>query len=169
MQGKSIAGKTAYAAMLIALSMLLSYVEALIPISVGLPGVKPGLANLVVLTGLYYMKPGEVLLISVTRILLSAFLFGGLSALIYSLAGGLLSFGVMLLLKHIKGFSVTGVSIAGAVSHNLGQLAVAVAVVENAKVLYYMPGLMIAGVAAGAVMGILAQTCRRYLTSAAGK
>lgn len=155
MQGKQAAKKTAYAAMLTALSMIFSYVEALIPISVGVPGVKPGLANLVVLLGLYFMRPGEVLLISVTRILLSSFLFGNMAALWYSLAGGLLSFTVMALLKRCRGFSMTGVSIAGAVSHNLAQLAVAALVLENMKILYYLPALLMAGTGAGALVGIL--------------
>lgn len=160
MQEKNIAKKIAYAAMLTALAMIFSYVEALIPISVGVPGVKPGLANLVVLLGLYFMRPGEVLLISVTRILLSSFMFGNMAALLYSLAGGLLSFAVMALLKRCKGFSMTGVSIAGAVSHNLAQLAVAVLVLGNWKILYYLPALLLAGAGAGVLVGILGKQLR---------
>ena len=75
---------------------------------------------------------------------------------IYSLAGGILSFLVMCLLKRMKGFSVTGVSIAGGVSHNIGQLTVAVLVVQNLKIAFYFPALMLAGLVTGGVIGILA-------------
>ena len=80
--------------MLTALAMIFSYVEVLIPVSFGIPGIKLGLANLVVLTGLYYLRPGEVLAVSVSRILLMGFLFGSGMSIVYSLAGGLLSFAV---------------------------------------------------------------------------
>ena len=91
-------GKIAYCGMLTALAMIFSYVESLIPINFGVPGIKLGLANLVVLTGLYYLRPGEVLAVSVCRILLVGFMFGSGISILYSLAGGLLSFAVMLLL-----------------------------------------------------------------------
>lgn len=161
MEGKNVAKKTAQAAMLTALAMIFSYVEALIPISFGVPGVKLGLANLVALLGLYFLRPGEVLLISVTRILLSSFLFGNMTALLYSLAGGLVSFALMLSLKRVRGFSMTGVSIAGAVSHNVAQLAVAALLLQNAKVTYYLPALLLAGAAAGVLVGVLGKQCMR--------
>ena len=95
--------------MLMALAMIFSYVEVLIPINLGVPGIKLGIANLVVVIGLFFLPAGEVLMISVARILLMGYLFGNGMSILYSLAGGLLSFLVMLLLKHIKGFSITGV------------------------------------------------------------
>ena len=136
-EGKTVAKKVAYCGMLVALSMIFSYVEALIPISFGVPGIKLGLANLVVLSGLYRMKPAEILSVSVARILLIGFLFGNGMSIIYSLAGGLLSFLVMLLLKKTGGFSAIGVSIAGGVSHNIGQILVAAAVLKSSGVFYY--------------------------------
>ena len=102
--------KIALCAMLMALAMIFSYVEVLIPINLGVPGIKLGIANLVVVVGLFFLPAGEVLMISVARILLMGYLFGNGMSILYSLAGGLLSFLVMLLLKHIKGFSITGYS-----------------------------------------------------------
>lgn len=148
--------KVAYCAVLVALAMIFSYVEAVLPISFGVPGVKLGLANLVVVTGLYGLRPGEVFLVSLARILLSALLFGNGVSLLYSLAGGILSFFVMLGLKKAKGFSVAGVSIAGGVAHNAGQILVAVWVIKNKAILYYLPALMAAGVLTGLLMGLLA-------------
>ena len=142
--------------MLTALAMIFSYVEALIPLSFGVPGIKLGLANLVVLTGLYRMRKGEILTVSVARILLVGFLFGNGMSILYSLSGGLLSFLVMLLLIKAGGFSVTGVSIAGGVSHNIGQILVAAAVLKSVRLFYYLPVLIVAGIVTGALMGILA-------------
>ena len=138
--------KIALCAMLMALAMIFSYVEVLIPINLGVPGIKLGIANLVVVVGLFFLPAGEVLMISVARILLMGYLFGNGMSILYSLAGGLLSFLVMLLLKHIKGFSITGVSIAGGVTHNVAQICVAALVVQNRKLFYYLPALLVAGV-----------------------
>ena len=125
--------------MLVALAMIFSYVETLIPINFGIPGVKLGLANLVIVIALYKMKLTEVYLLSVVRVLLSGFIFGNYFSIIYSLAGGLLSLTVMALLKKSKGFSVMGISVAGGVFHNVGQLIVAMLVVETFSVGYYFP------------------------------
>ena len=146
--------KIALCAMLMALAMIFSYVEVLIPINLGVPGIKLGIANLVVV-GLFFLPAGEVLMISVARILLMGYLFGNGMSILYSLAGGLLSFLVMLLLKHIKGFSITGVSIAGGVTHNVAQICVAALVVQNRKLFYYLPALLVAGVITGMLIGIL--------------
>lgn len=147
--------KIALCAMLMALAMIFSYVEVLIPINLGVPGIKLGIANLVVVVGLFFLPAGEVLMISVARILLMGYLFGNGMSILYSLAGGLLSFLVMFLLKHIKGFSITGVSIAGGVTHNVAQICVAALVVQNCKLFYYLPALLVAGVITGMLIGIL--------------
>ena len=149
--------RIADSAMLVALALIFSYVEVLIPFSFGIPGIKLGLANLVVVTGLFILKPSEVFGILLTRIILVAFLFGNMSSLIYSLSGGILSFCVMLLLKRCKGFSITGISIAGGISHNIGQLVVAAIVVEAVSIFYYMPVLMISGLVTGMLIGIVGQ------------
>ena len=149
--------------MLTTLSMIFAYIETLIPFSFGIPGIKLGLANLVVLTGLYFMPAGWVFTVLVLKVTLVSFLFGNLSMLIYSMAGGILSFLVMLAVKRTKGFSIIGVSIAGGVSHNIGQLAVAVLVVESMAPLSYMPILMLAGAAAGMLIGMVAYRVRTHI------
>ena len=126
-----ISRKVSTGAMLVALAMIFSYVESLIPINFGVPGIKLGVANLVTVTGLYLLAPMEVLAVVILRILLTGFMFGNGMSIVYSLAGGILSFLVMLMMKRIKGFSMIGVSIAGGVSHNIGQIAVAMCVLEN--------------------------------------
>ena len=161
--GGNMARKIAYAAMMAALAMIFSYIEALIPFSFGVPGIKLGLANLVVLVGLYFMEQQLVFGILITRIVLSGFLFANLSTLLYSLAGGIVSFGVMLLLKRIKGFSIVGVSIAGGVSHNIAQLVVAAVVVENRYVFSYLPILLTAGMVTGMLIGIVGERVKPYL------
>lgn len=149
--------KVTYAAILVALAMTFSYIEVLIPINVGLPGMKLGLANLVVLIGFYILKPQEVFFISLVRILLMGCLFGNGLSLMYSLSGGILSYLIMLLLKNIKGFSIVGISIAGGVSHNIGQILAAILIIQNNKIIYYLPPLMIAGIITGALIGFLAK------------
>lgn len=151
-----MAKRAAYCAMLTALAMIFGYVESLIPFHVGIPGMKLGLANIVIVVALYLLPVRQVLLIQTARIVAVAFLFGNMSMMLYSLAGGFLSLLVMALLKRAGGFSMTGVSIAGGVSHNVGQLAVAAAVIEDFKVLSYLPVLLAAGLATGCLTGMLA-------------
>lgn len=152
-----MARKIAYSSMLTALAMILGYVETLIPFSVGVAGIKLGLANLVVLMGLYYMPPRQVFIILVARIVLSAFMFGSMASLIYSMAGGVVSFLVMLGLKRLKGFSIVGVSIVGGTAHNIGQFIVAACVLKSWGIVYYLPLLMIGGAAAGLAVGVVAR------------
>ena len=151
-----MAKKIAFGGLLTALAMIFSYVESLIPLTPGIPGIKLGLANLVVLTGLYRLRAGEVLLISVTRILLTGFLFGSGASILYSLAGGLVSFLCMELALRSGLFSPVGVSVFGGVSHNIGQLLIACWIVKTAGLLGYLPVLLFAGTLAGAAMGVLA-------------
>ena len=158
-----MAKRVAYCAMLSALAMIFGYVEALIPVNFGIPGVKLGLANLVIVVALYLLPTHQVLFIQIARIILVSFLFGNLSMMIYSLAGGLLSFLVMSLLKKAGGFSVIGVSIAGGVTHNIGQLIVAMLVVQNMKTAYYASVLMIAGLITGGLIGMLAQRIQLHM------
>ena len=149
--------KTAFFGVYTALALILSYVESLIPISFGVPGIKLGLANLVIVIALYKSKKIYTpLIISVARIILSGFMFGNMFAIIYSLAGGILSLLVMAFLKNKDTFSIIGVSIAGGVFHNIGQLIVAMIVVESYKIGFYMPVLLIAGLITGALIGIVA-------------
>lgn len=152
---KSVAGKTAHYGMFVALAFVFSYIEALIPFSIGFPGIKLGLANVVVLSALYALGTKEAFVISVIRIILVGFTFGGMSTMLYSLAGGLLSWAVMAAGRKLKSFSMTGVSIAGGVSHNIGQIVVAACVLENANLMYYLAILLITGTITGFLIGIL--------------
>lgn len=146
--------KVAYFGVFTALALIFSYVETLIPIQFGIPGVKLGLANLIIVIALYRMKLSEAYLLSIVRVLLAGFIFGNYFSIIYSLAGGLLSLTVMALLRKKGGFSVIGVSIAGGVFHNIGQLIVASVIVETFSVMYYVPVLLIAGLVTGLLIGI---------------
>ena len=143
-------------AMFVALAMILSYIESLIPIPFAVPGMKIGLANLVVIVALYVMDEKAAISISLIRVILVSFTFANLSAMIFSLAGALCSIICMLLLKRTGNYSVNGVSIVGAVSHNVGQLMVAMAVVNTVQVISYLPILIIFGVTSGFLMGMLA-------------
>ena len=149
--------KIAYLGVFLALALILSYVESLIPFYFGIPGVKLGLTNLIVVVMLYCTGTKEAFGVSVARILLAGFLFGNLFSILYSLAGGVLSFIVMCLLKKTGRFHVISVSVTGGISHNIGQLIAAAFVVETYDTFYYMPFLLIAGVATGFVIGMLAQ------------
>lgn len=157
--------RAAYFGVFTALALIFSYVETLIPVSFGIPGVKLGLANLIIVIALYKMPVKEVYLLSVTRILLAGFLFGNYFSILYSLAGGLLSLTVMTFLKKKEGYSVFGVSVAGGVFHNIGQLFVAMAVVETFSVSYYVPVLLVAGVVTGFLIGFLAEQMLKRLVN----
>ena len=147
--------RAAYFGVFTALALIFSYVETLIPVNFGIPGVKLGLANLMIVIVLYKTNWREALLLSVVRIVLSGFIFGSLFAILYSLAGGLLSLAAMAFLSRRDWFSVIGVSIAGGVSHNIGQLVVAMIAVQTYRVGYYLPVLLIAGLLTGALIGVI--------------
>ena len=148
--------KIAYWGVFLALALACSYVESLIPISFGIPGVKLGLTNIVVILMLYTIGAKDAILISVLRIILAGFMFGNAFSIIYSLAGGILSFVVMLLLKNTGKLKILSISTAGGISHNVGQLIVAALVVENYNILFYVPVLIIAGIITGFLIGLLA-------------
>ena len=140
----------------VALALIFSYIETLIPFQIGIPGVKLGLANLVIVIALYRMPVGEVYLRSGVRVVLTGFLFGNLMSILYSLAGGILSLTVMWGMKRIRSVSILGVSIAGGVFHNVGQLLAAALMVETYGVFSYLPVLLISGLLTGFVIGLAA-------------
>ena len=150
-------------ALLAALALIFSYIETIIPMNFGIPGIKLGIANLVVIIALYYLGPGYAFLINLIRVLVSGLLFTGLFGCVYSLAGAILSFVMMLLAKKTSLFSVTGVSICGGVFHNLGQILVAAFLIDSLKIFVYFPVLIISGVISGAVIGIIAHLILRRL------
>lgn len=147
--------RVAYIGILTSLAMIFSYVEMLIPVNFGIPGIKLGIANLVVVTGLYMMRTKDVFIVSMLRILLVGCLFGNGVSLLYSLSGGLLSFAVMAASKRINGLGISGVSVLGAVSHNAGQIFVASFIIGSKSIFYYFPVLAIAGVITGLFIGLL--------------
>ena len=148
--------KVARIGMLMALAMILSYVESLFPAFVAIPGVRIGLANLAVIFALYTLGFKEAFAISILRVVLSSLLFGTVLSLAYSAAGAVLSIIVMALLKRTRLFGVPAVSVCGAVSHNLGQIGVACLILNAKGLLYYIPVLMISGVISGLIIGLTA-------------
>lgn len=156
MNQNTIAYKVGMASIFAALAMIFSYVEAILPFSVGIPGVKLGIANIVIVMALYKLDVKYALLINLIRIFIAGLLFSGVFGIIYSLAGGLLSLLVMVVVKKAKVFSVVGVSLAGGVAHNLGQLITAAAIVTNLKLFLYFPVLVFSGLFSGIIIGIVA-------------
>lgn len=148
--------KAAYFGVFTALALIFSYVESLISIPFKVPGIKLGLANLVIVVVLYKMGTKEAYILAVIRVVLSGFLFGNLFSIIYSLAGGLLSLTAMVVLKNTKAFSLLGISAMGGVFHNVGQLLMAALVLESQSIWYYFPVLLISGLVTGILIGILA-------------
>ena len=141
--------RVAYFGVFTALALIFSYIETLVPISFGIPGVKLGLANLIIVIALYKIPLREVYVLSIVRVLLSGVLFGNYFSIAYSLAGGL---------------SVIGISIAGGVCHNIGQLVVAMIVVETFAMSYYMPMLLVAGLITGFLIGVVADQVLRRIS-----
>lgn len=144
--------KLALLGMCTAAAMILSYVESFIPF--GVPGLKVGLPNIVILFVIYRYGWKEALAVSLVRCVLTALLFGSVMSLAYSLAGAALSLTVMALLKKWNKFSAVGVSIAGGITHNAGQIIVAVLVTGVEEIAYYMPVLAVGGTLAGLVIGV---------------
>ena len=155
--------KTAYLGLFAAVAIIFGYVESMIPFFAGIPGIKLGLANLAVLFILETYSWKEAALVSSVRIFVIGFLFGNLFSIFYSLAGAALSLTVMTLMKKKSGFSLLGISVAGGVSHNVGQLIVAAVIVENTSLLYYAPALLISGVITGLVIGMLTREVLRRI------
>lgn len=150
----------ALCAVMIALALILSWVERMIGLDFVTPGVKLGLCNLVIVCAIYLLSPKHALIISVARIVLAGFLFGNLAMILYSLAGGLLSLLIMALLHRCTRLSVVAISTIGGICHNIGQLLVAMAVVENTSMVIYLPVLLAAGFVTGLIIGIV---CRLVL------
>ncbi|MCR5771034.1 MAG: Gx transporter family protein [Butyrivibrio sp.] len=159
--------KAAQLGMLLGVALVLSYVESLIPFAFGIPGMKLGLPNAAILIVLYLYGWKEALIINILRIVLSGFMFGSMFGILFSLSGALISFIVMCLVKRLDIFSIKGVSICGGVSHNIGQMLVAVFVVKTSGIMYYLPVLMVGGVITGILIGIISQSIIPRIKNAA--
>ncbi|MDU5597238.1 MAG: Gx transporter family protein [Lachnospiraceae bacterium] len=151
--------------MLIALAMVLGFVETLIPINLGIPGMKLGLANIVVVIALFLFDIKTAVVVSILRIILIAMTFGNMSMMFYSIAGASLSLLSMIAISKIKSFSLISVSIVGGIMHNVGQIICAAFVVRTNGVFTYLPVLMIAGLVSGALIGIVAGLISVRLTN----
>ena len=147
--------RVALTGLLIALALILSYLESLVPLSFAVPGVKLGLPNIAVVFALYRLRTRTAAAISLLRVALAALLFGSVLSLAYSAAGAVCSFAVMWLLRRSGRFGCTGVSVAGAVVHNLAQIAAAALLLETASLTWYIPVLCLSGTIAGVCIGLL--------------
>ena len=147
--------RVAYLGLFIALAFVFSYIEFLIPVNIGVPGAKLGLANLVIIVVLYLFGEKDAIALSVIRIVLVGFTFANVASMLYSLAGAALSMLAMVLVKRTGLLSIAGVSVLGGVFHNIGQIIVAILVLETASLVYYLPVLLIAGIVSGVVIGLL--------------
>lgn len=142
-------------ALVAALAMILSFVESRIPAFIAIPGIKIGFANIAVIFALYRLGAKEAFIISIIRIIVVSMLFGSIVSVAYSIGGAILSFAVMLALKKLSPFSEIGVSVAGGVSHNIGQILVACILLGTNVIIYYLPFLLLSGIISGALIGIV--------------
>lgn len=155
--------KAAYLGLLLAFALILSYIEVLLPLQVGIPGVKLGLANLAVLLCLYLFTVKEAMLLSVVKAILTGLLFGNLYMILYSFAGAVLSCLIMAVMVYTKRFHVPVVSAMGGVMHNVGQLIIAYLTIQTYGILYYVPILLIAGLITGLLIGMIVSLTLPYV------
>lgn len=152
---KNAAQKTAFLGLCTALALVLAYVEILLPpITTAIPGFKVGLPNIVIVFMLYRVGWKQAALVSFVRVFAVALLFGNMMGFAYSVAGAVLSLLGMMLLKKMNFLSVIGVSVAGGVLHNLGQIIMAIILLRTAEIGFYMIVLALTGTVAGVLIGI---------------
>jgi len=147
--------RTAFCGLMLALALIAGYVESLVPVPIPIPGIKLGVANSIVLILLYMTDIKSVWTVSISRVVLAGFLFGSMASILYSLSGAVLSLLMMMAIKKKDCFTMTGVSVIGGVSHNIGQLLMACLVLESSAVWYYLPVLLLSGCVTGSIIGIL--------------
>ena len=157
-------GKTAARfGLLVAMALVLSYLESLVPVSFGVPGIKLGLPNLVVIFALYRMGVRDAAILSLLRVTLASILFGSVMSFAYSAVGAALSLLVMWGMKTTGRFGTAGVSVAGALAHNFGQILTAALLLETSRLVWYLPALCISGTVAGVCIGLLASVLIRRI------
>lgn len=154
--------KMVYLGLLATFAIVCGYIETLLPFFFGIPGMKLGLANIVTVIVLYQYGIREAASISLVRILLVGMLFGNPYSITYSLAGGVFSLLIMFLFKQIKFCSVIGVSIMGGILHNIGQILVAILIIDEFSLVYYLPVLIIFGALTGFLIGIISQSLMKH-------
>ncbi len=145
----------AFAGICVALALILAYIEVLLPpLFSAVPGIKMGLPNIIIVFLLYRRGPVLAGVVSLLRILLVSMLFGNAMALAYSLAGGVLSLVIMVILRRLNILSPVGVSVAGGVTHNIGQIIMAVLLLDTVQLGYYLAVLAVTGTVAGIMIGL---------------
>ena len=157
--------KIATYGMMIALALVMSYIEAQIPAFVAVPGMKLGLTNIVVVVALYVMGNKSAMLVNIVRIILVSLLFGNTMSFAFSIAGGMLSTIIMIFLKKTNRFSTIGVSAAGGITHNIGQILVAILFLHTVAIAWYLPILWISGIISGIIIGLIAGLIAQRLHS----
>ena len=157
--------RIAICGVLTALAMIFGYIEVLIPIPIGIPGVKLGIANIAIIAVIYIVGDVEAVTVNLLRIVLTGILFGNFYSFLFGLAGGMLSVILMILIKKTDKFSIVGVSMIGGVAHNIGQIVVAVFLMNNAAIAYYLPVLIIIGVFTGVVIGNVGQLVTKKIAA----
>ena len=154
--------RTALCGLLTAMMLVLGFIESMIPVAAGVPGIKLGLSNGVLMFALYMLDMPTAFVLMIVKVILSGLMFGGVSAMMYAMAGGVLSMITMMLLKKLN-FHILVVSMFGAVMHNVGQVLMAILVVNTPQLVYYMAILMLVGLGTGAVTGIAANTTIKHI------
>lgn len=152
-----------YTGMFVAIAMVFSYLESMIPVNIVVPGVKLGLANMVTIVVMYRLRISDAWIVSLVRVVLSSLLFGNMTVMVYSMAGAVLSLMVMTLCRKKDLFGLLGTSILGGVSHNAGQIAMAALLMKSGNIMLYMPVLCISGTIAGVCIGLAGAVLVRKL------
>lgn len=166
MKRRTVRERTQWVALcglLVALMLVLGFIESLLPVAAGVPGIKLGLSNGVLIFAVYMLGIPTAFVLMALKVVLSGLLFGGVNAMMYAFAGGLLSMLVMAGLSRVRGVYPVVVSMAGGLSHNVGQVALAMVMLGTPKLMYYMAILMIVGLATGAVTGVAADLVMKHL------
>lgn len=152
--------------LLIAISLVLNYIERLIPLNLAMPGIKLGLANVVTILALTIYKPRDVYMLVIIRVLLGSLFVGSMMSLWYSLAGGLLSATAMLLMNQLpkESVSLVGISVVGAICHNIGQIIIVMIITSSVSVgISYFPVLLVSGIVTGIFIGYVGKATKPYL------
>lgn len=160
---QEITRRTAYSGLLLATMLVLGYVESLLPAVAGVPGIKLGLSNSVLIFAVYMLNIPTAWTLMVLKVLLSGLLFGGFNTIMYAMAGGVLSMLFMSILSRFQSIHPIAVSMVGGVMHNVGQVAMAMILLHTQQLLYYMAILIFAGMACGALTGVCASSVMKHL------
>ena len=152
-----------YTGMFVAIAMVFSYLESMIPVNIAIPGIKLGLANMVTIVVMYRLRIADAWIVSLVRVVLSSLLFGNMAIMIYSMAGAVLSLLVMSICRKNDLFGLLGTSILGGVSHNAGQIVMAAFLMKSGNIMFYIPVLCISGTIAGVCIGLAGAVLVRKL------